>query len=385
MHAVSFPRNCLVRGETGKPMNVPFLDLKAQYRELQEQLDATYRRVAESGRFILGPEVEQFESEFAAYCGAKHCVGAGNGLDALQLILRAAGIGSGDEVIVPGNTYIATWLAVSYAGATPIPVEPDERTYNIDPAKIKAAITKRTRAIMAVHLCGQPADMDAINDVASRHDLKVIEDCAQAHGARYKGVRAGALGFAAAFSFYPGKNLGALGDGGAVTTNDDDLARRLRMMGNYGSEVKYYNEAKGINSRLDEFQAAFLRVKLARLDEWNLRRRQIASDYLAALEGVANLILPHVPAWADPVWHLFMVRHPQRDLLQKHLTANGVGTIIHYPVPPHLQKAYAELGYTRGAFPISEKLADEVLSLPMSAHQSAEETSYVVEQLSTFR
>ena len=366
-------------------MNVPFLDLKAQYRELQEQLDAAYRRVAESGRFILGPEVEQFESEFAAYCGAKHCVGAGNGLDALHLILRAAGIGSGDEVIVPGNTYIATWLAVSYAGATPIPVEPDERTYNIDPAKIEAAVTRRTRAIMAVHLCGQPADMDAINEVASGHDLKVIEDCAQAHGARYKGARAGTLGFAAAFSFYPGKNLGALGDGGAVTTNDDDLARRLRIMGNYGSEVKYFNEAKGINSRLDEFQAAFLRVKLDRLDEWNLRRRQIAKDYLAAVEGVANLILPHVPAWADPVWHLFMVRHPQRDLLQKHLAANGVGTIIHYPLPPHLQKAYAELGYTHGAFPISEKLADEVLSLPMSAHQSAEETSYVVQQLSAFR
>lgn len=366
-------------------MNVPFLDLKAQYRELHEQLDAAYRRVAESGRFILGPEVEQFESEFAAYCGAKHCVGAGNGLDALHLILRAAGIGSGDEVIVPGNTYIATWLAVSYAGATPIPVEPDERTYNIDPDKIEAAITERTRAIMAVHLCGQPADMDAINEVALRHDLKVIEDCAQAHGASYKGAGAGTLGFAAAFSFYPGKNLGALGDGGAVTTNNDELARRLRIMGNYGSEVKYYNEIKGINSRLDEVQAAFLRVKLARLDEWNVQRKQIAKDYLQALAGVSNLTLPHVPDWADPVWHLFMVRHPQRDLLQKHLTANGVGTIIHYPLPPHLQKAYAELGYQRGSFPISEKLADEVLSLPMSAHQSAAETSYVVEQLSTFR
>ena len=366
-------------------MNVPFLDLKAQYRELQEQLDAAYHGVAGSGRFILGPEVEKFESEFVAYCEAKHCVGAGNGLDALHLILRAAGIGSGDEVIVPGNTYIATWLAVSYAGATPVPVEPDERTYNIDSDKIEAAVTKRTRAIMAVHLCGQPADMDAINEVASRHDLRVIEDCAQAHGARYKGARTGTLGFAAAFSFYPGKNLGALGDGGAVTTNDDDLARRVRIMGNYGSEVKYYNEAKGINSRLDEFQAAFLRVKLARLDEWNSHRQQIAKDYLQALEGVANLTLPHVPAWADPVWHLFMVRHPQRDLLQKHLTANGVGTIIHYPLPPHLQKAYAEFGYTRGAFPISEKLADEVLSLPMSAHQTAEETDYVVEQLSSFR
>jgi len=365
-------------------MNVPFLDLKAQYRELHEQLDAAYRRVAESGRFILGPEVENFESEFAAYCEAKHCVGVGNGLDALHLILRAAEIGPGDEVIVPGNTYIATWLAVSYAGATPVPVEPDERTYNLDAEKIAAAITERTRAIMAVHLCGQPADMDAISEVASRHDLKVFEDCAQAHGAHYKGRRVGGLGSAAAFSFYPGKNLGAHGDGGAVTTNDDELARRIRLIGNYGSEAKYYNETKGLNSRLDEFQAAFLRVKLARLDEWNDRRKQIAKDYLSALEGLTNLTLPHVPDWADPVWHLFMVRDPQRDLLQKHLTASGVGTIIHYPVPPHLQKAYVELGYTRGAFPISEKLADEVLSLPMSAHQTPEETSYVVQQLSSF-
>jgi dTDP-4-amino-4,6-dideoxygalactose transaminase len=365
-------------------MNVPFLDLKAQYHELHEQLDAAYHRVAESARFILGPEVEQFESEFAAYCEAGHCVGVGNGMDALHLILRAAEIGPGDEVIVPGNTYIATWLAVSYAGATPIPVEPDERTYNIDPANLEAAITERTRAIMAVHLCGQPADMGAINEVASRHHLKVIEDCAQAHGARYKNTRVGALGFAAAFSFYPGKNLGASGDGGAVVTNDDELARRVRIIGNYGSKVKYYNETKGINSRLDEFQAAFLRVKLAKLDEWNDRRKQTAKEYLRALAGMPDLTLPHVPDWADPVWHLFMVRHPERDLLQKHLTASGVGTIIHYPVPPHLQKAYAEVGYTRGSFPISEKLADDVLSLPMSAHQSEAETSYVVEQLSTF-
>jgi dTDP-4-amino-4,6-dideoxygalactose transaminase len=363
-------------------MNVAFLDLKDQYRELHDQLNAAYQRVAESGRFILGPEVENFESEFAAYCEAKHCVGVGNGLDALHLILRAAEIGSGDEVIVPSNTYIATWLAVSYAGATPIPVEPDQRTYNIDPEKIEAAITARTRAIMAVHLCGQPADMDAINEVAARHDLKVIEDCAQAHGARYKGNRVGTLGFAAAFSFYPGKNLGALGDGGSIVTNDDDLARRARLIGNYGSEVKYYNETKGLNSRLDELQAAFLRVKLARLDEWNDLRKQIALTYLQALKGVENLTLPHVPDWADPVWHLFMVRHPQRDLLQKHLTANGVSTIIHYPVPPHLQKAYAELGYARGSFPISERLAHEVLSLPMSAHQSVVATNYVAHQTS---
>jgi dTDP-4-amino-4,6-dideoxygalactose transaminase len=380
-HAVCFSKHQSAGDR--KLMDVPFLDLKDQYRELHEQLDGAYRRVAESGRFILGPEVESFESEFAAYCEAKHCIGVGNGLDALHLILRAAEIGSGHEVIVPSNTYIATWLAVSYAGAAPIPVEPDEQTYNIDPEKIEAAVTSRTRAIMAVHLCGQPADMDAINEVAARHDLKVIEDCAQAHGAHYKGNRVGALGFAAAFSFYPGKNLGASGDGGAVTTNDDDLARRVRLIGNYGSNVKYYNETKGLNSRLDEFQAAFLRVKLERLDQWNDRRKQIARDYLQALAGVADLKLPHVPDWADPVWHLFMVRHPRRDLLQKHLTANGVGTIIHYPVPPHLQKAYAELGYKRGSFPISEKLAAEVLSLPMSSHLSPEETIYVAQQLST--
>jgi dTDP-4-amino-4,6-dideoxygalactose transaminase len=366
-------------------MNVPFLDLKAQYQELQEQLDAAYRRVAESSRFILGPEVEKFEAEFAAYCGAKHCVGVGNGLDALHVILRAANIGPGDDVIVPTNTYIASWLAVSYAGATPIPVEPDERTNNIDPERIAAAVTPRTRAIMAVHLCGQPADMDAINEVAAHHDLKVFEDCAQAHGARYKGTRVGTLGFAAGFSFYPGKNLGAAGDGGAVVTNDDALARRVRVISNYGSEAKYYNETKGLNSRLDEFQAAFLRVKLARLDEWNNRRKRIAKQYLEALEGVADLTLPQVPEWADPVWHLFMVKHPRRDLLQKHLTANGAGTIIHYPLPPHLQKAYAELGYSRGAFPIAEKLADEVLSLPMSAHQTSVETDYVAQQLSTFK
>ncbi len=365
-------------------MNVPFLDLKAQYRELHEQLDDAYRRVAESCRFILGPEVEQFEAEFAAYCGAKHCVGVGNGLDALHVILRAAGIGAGDEVIVPANTYIASWLAVSYVGATPIPVEPDERTNNIDAGRIAAAVTPRTRAIMPVHLCGQAADMDAVNEVAARHGLLVFEDCAQAHGARYKGTRVGTMGTASGFSFYPGKNLGAAGDGGAVVTNDGDFARRVRVISNYGSEAKYYNEIKGVNSRLDEFQAAFLRVKLTRLDDWNNHRKQIAQQYLDALEGVADLTLPYVPDWADPVWHLFMVRHPQRDLLQKHLTANEVGTIIHYPVPPHLQKAYDDLGYTRGAFPISEKLADEVLSLPMSAHQTTAETEYVIEQLSGF-
>jgi len=366
-------------------MNVPFLDLKPQYLELKDQFDAAYRRVAESGSFILGREVESFESEFAAYCGAKHCIGVGNGLDALHLIVRALDIGPGDEVLVPANTYIATWLAVSYAGATPIPVEPNERTYNIDASLVEAAITKHTRAIIAVHLYGQPADMGPINEIASQYGLKVIEDAAQAHGARYKGKRVGALGDAAGFSFYPGKNLGAWGDAGAVVTNDDTLARRVRVLSNYGSQVKYYNERKGFNSRLDEFQAAVLRIKLAKLDEWNERRKKIAEEYLQMLEGLSDLALPYVPDWADPVWHLFVVRHSKRDLLQEYLNQNGVGTLIHYPLPPHLQAAYAELRYARGHFSISEKMAEEVLSLPMSSHLSALELRHVVQQLSTFK
>jgi dTDP-4-amino-4,6-dideoxygalactose transaminase len=366
-------------------MNVPFLDLRPQYLELKDQFDAAYRRVAESGQFILGPEVESFESEFAAYCGAKHCVGVGNGLDALHLILRALDIGPGDEVLVPANTYIATWLAVSQAGATPVPIEPNERTYNIDPSRIEAAITKHARAIIAVHLYGQPADMDPINEIASQYCLKVIEDAAQAHGARYKENRAGALGDVAGFSFYPGKNLGAWGDAGAVVTNDDTLARRVRVLSNYGSQVKYYNERKGFNSRLDEFQAAVLRIKLAKLDEWNERRKRIAEEYLQMLEGSCDLTLPYVPDWADPVWHLFVVRHPMRGLLQEYLNQNGVGTLIHYPLTPHLQAAYAELGYESGQFPMSEKMADEVLSLPMSSHLSELEIRHVVQQLSTFK
>jgi dTDP-4-amino-4,6-dideoxygalactose transaminase len=365
-------------------MKVPFLDLKPQYLELKDEFDAAYRRVAESGWFILGPEVERFESEFAAYCGARHCVGVSNGLDALHLIVRALGIGPGDEVLVPANTYIATWLAVSMAGATPVPLEPDEKTYNLDPNRIEDEISKRTRAIMAVHLYGQPADMDTINEIAALHALTVIEDAAQAHGARYKGRRVGALGSAAAFSFYPGKNLGAWGDAGAVVTNDEDLAGRVRVLRNYGSQAKYYNEVKGFNSRLDELQAAVLRIKLAKLDEWNQRRERVAQQYLTLLEGVSDLTLPLVPSWADPVWHLFVVRHPQRDLLQEYLKHQGVGTLIHYPLPPHLQKAYAELGYQAGRFPISEQMANTVLSLPMSSHLSESNIRQVVENLSTF-
>src|SRR2546426_512625 len=366
-------------------MNVPFLDLTPQYLELKDQFEAAYHRVAESGRFILGPEVEGFESEFATYCEAKHCIGVGNGLDALHLILRALDIGPGDEVLVPANTYIATWLAVSHAGATPVPVEPNERTCNIDSSRIEAAITKHTRAIIAVHLYGQPADMDPINEVASQYGLKVIEDAAQAHGACYKEKRVGALGDAAAFSFYPGKNLGAWGDAGAIVTNDETLARRVRVLSNYGSHVKYYNERKGFNSRLDELQAAVLRIKLAKLDEWNERRKRIGEEYLQMLEGLCDLALPYVPDWADPVWHLFVVRHHKRDSLQEYLNQKGIGTLIHYPLPPHLQAAYAELEYERGQFPITEKMADEVLSLPMNSHLSILDLRHVVQHVSTFQ
>lgn len=348
-------------------MTISFLDLKGPHDELRLELIAAFERVMNSGWYIHGTECKQFEQEFAQYCQAKHCIGVGNGLDALHLILRAYGIGAGDEVIVPSNTYIATWLAASYAGATPVPVEPDERTYNINPELIEAAITPRTKAIMVVHLYGQPADMDAINDIAKKHQLKVIEDAAQAHGARYKGRRVGSLGDAAGFSFYPGKNLGAIGDGGAVTTNDPELADKVRVLGNYGSQIKYHNEVKGYNSRLDELQAAFLRAKLPVLDAWNARRHAVATQYLSQLDATA-LVLPHVPDWAEPVWHLFVVRSQQRDALQKQLGAAGIGTMIHYPIPPHLQPAYAELCYAPGDFPVAEAIHREVLSLPMGPH-----------------
>lgn len=359
-------------------MKIPFLDLKAPYLELKDELDSTYRRVMESGWYVLGQEVEAFESEFATYCGAKHCIGVGNGLEALHLIVRAYGIGSGDEVIVPANTYIATWLAVTHAGATPIPVEPVENTYNIDPSRIEQAITPNTKAIMVVHLYGQPADMDPINALAQKYGLKVIEDCAQAHGARYKGDRIGSLGDAAGFSFYPGKNLGALGDGGAVVTNDSDLADRIRILGNYGSKIKYCNEIVGFNSRLDELQAAFLRVKLSRLDDWNSRRNQITTCYLKALSSQQGLVLPHVPEWAEPVWHLFVVRYAQRDALEKLLSDEGVSTMIHYPIPPHLQSAYKSLSYGEGSFPLTEKIHNEVLSLPISPSLSLSDRDQVV-------
>jgi dTDP-4-amino-4,6-dideoxygalactose transaminase len=360
-------------------MNVPFLDVKASYLELQEELDTAFRRVMDSGWFILGEEVEAFERAFGGYCGAKHCIGVGNGLDALILILRGYGIGPGDEVIVPANTYIATWLAVSYVGAKPVPVEPDPATYNIDLDRIEEALTPRTRALIAVHLYGQPAEMQPILEICRRHELRVIEDAAQAHGAGYRGSRTGSLGEAAGFSFYPGKNLGAYGDGGAVVTNDDDLADRVGVLRNYGSRTKYYNEVKGVNSRLDALQAAFLRVKLKYLDEWNQRRRNVARQYLEALSDVVDLQLPRVPADAEPAWHLFVIHHPERDKLQHRLHEAGISTLIHYPVPPHLSEAYAEAGFKRGDLPITEHLAQTTLSLPIGPHLDATSVTSVID------
>ena len=345
-------------------MAVPFLDIGASYREIEAEIDAAIHRVLHSGCYILGPEVEAFEAEWAAYCRADHAVGLANGLDALTLSLRALDIGPGDEVIVPSNTYIATWLAVTAVGARPVPVEPDPATYNIDPTLIAAAINCRTKALLPVHLYGQPADLDPILALARQHGLAVVEDAAQAHGAKYKGRRVGAHGDVVCWSFYPSKNLGALGDGGAVTTNRADIADRIRVLRNYGSRIKYVNEVHGVNSRLDPIQAAVLRAKLPYLDIWTDRRRAIAQIYSDGLNGT-GLILPIVPEWADPAWHLYAVQSGDRDGLQTRLTDLDVGTLIHYPIPPHMQAAYAELGYGPGEFPLALQLAGDVLSLPI--------------------
>ena len=362
---------------------IPFMDLGAAYRELKPKIDAAVSRVLESGRYILGPEVEAFEAEWAAYCDAKHAVGLANGLDALTLALRALNIGPGDEVIVPSNTYIATWLAVTGVGATPVPVEPDVATHNIDPARIEAAITSRTRALLPVHLYGQPADMDPILDIASRHGLRVIEDAAQAHGARYKGKRIGAHGDIVCWSFYPGKNLGALGDAGAITTNDTALAERVAILRNYGSRQKYVNEEAGVNSRLDPIQAAILRVKLGVLDAWTERRRAMAAAYTKGL-AESGLIVPHVPEWAEPAWHLYVVRTSDRDALQGRMTKAGIGTLIHYPIPPHMQDAYAGLGIAADALPLARQLATEVLSLPIGPQLGLKEADVVVRFINDF-
>lgn len=357
---------------------IPFLDLGAAYRELKTEIDAAIHRVLNSGWYILGPEVDAFEAEWAAWCGADHAVGVANGLDALILALRALDIGAGDEVIVPSNTYIATWLAVTAVGARPVPVEPDPATHNIDPARVATAITSATRAILPVHLYGQPADLDPILALARQHGLAVVEDAAQAHGARYRGRRIGAHGDVVCWSFYPGKNLGALGDGGAVTTNRADLADRIRVLRNYGSRVKYVNEVQGVNSRLDPIQAAVLRAKLPHLDAWTDRRRAIAGAYAEGLQD-SGLILPHVPDWAEPAWHLYVLRSPDRDGLQKRLTEAGVGTLIHYPIPPHMQVAYADLGLAPDALPLARDLSGEVLSLPMGPQLPLADAARVID------
>jgi dTDP-4-amino-4,6-dideoxygalactose transaminase len=345
-------------------MTVPFLDLGDAYREIQDELEEAVLASLRSGWYIGGRDVEDFEKEYASFTEARYCVGVANGLDALCLALVAMGIGAGDEIIVPTNTFIATWLAVNQSEAIPVPVEPVEFTYNLDPGKVEAAITPRTKAILPVHLYGQPADLDPILALARKHGLRVLEDAAQAHGARYKGKRIGGHGDVVAWSFYPGKNLGALGDAGAITTNDPELADRVRVLRNYGSRVKYVNEVKGYNSRLDPVQAAALRVKLRHLDEWNARRKAIAAHYTAELAGT-GLVLPMVPEWADPVWHLYVVQYAERDGLQTALQKAGIGTQIHYPIPPHLQMAYRDEGYARGRFPIAESMASRLLSLPM--------------------
>lgn len=365
-------------------MNIPFLDLSAAYRELQAEIEAEVLASLRSGWYIGGRDVEAFEANYAAFTETSHCVGVANGLDALHLALLAMGVGAGDEVIVPSNTFIATWLAVNQCGAVPVPVEPLETTYNIDPEKIEAAITPRTKVILPVHLYGQPANLEPILAVAQRHGLRVLEDAAQAHGARYQGKRIGGHGDAVAWSFYPGKNLGALGDAGAVTTNDSLIAERVRTLRNYGSRVKYVNEVKGFNSRLDPVQAVALRVKLRYLDEWNARRGAISNRYAAELAGI-GLVLPSVPQWAQPAWHLYVVQHPNRDALQQKLQTAGIGTLVHYPIPPHLQEAYRDAGYQVGSLPIAEQLANRVLSLPIGPQLQPPQVEAVISFLRNYR
>ncbi|WP_300442310.1 DegT/DnrJ/EryC1/StrS family aminotransferase [Zoogloea sp.] len=361
--------------------SVPFLDLGLVHREIRGALDEAFKRVLDSGWFIMGPELEAFEAEFAAYCGVKHCIGVGNGLEALHLLLRAYDVGPGDEVIVPSNTFIATWLAVSECGATPVPVEPNPLTHNIEAPAIAAAITSRTKAIMPVHLYGQTADMDPINELARKHGLVVIEDAAQAQGALYKGRRAGSLGHAAGTSFYPGKNLGALGDGGAVLTSDDAIAEKVKRLRNYGSQVKYQHDVAGYNSRLDEVQAALLRVKLGVLDQWNGRRKAIAARYDRMLAG-SGVELPFVPEYADPVWHLYVIRSRNRDALRAHLDRMRIATVIHYPIPPHRQACYQ--AFAGAHLPLADQLAGEVISLPMSPVLGDDEVDQVVSALLSF-
>lgn len=365
-------------------MKVPFVTFKPLEKELDKDLRDAFERVYNRSWYIEGVEDEAFEKAFAEYCDSKYCVGVGNGLDSLFLALKAMGIKEGDEVIVPSNTYIATALAVTYTGATPIFVEPDIRTFNIDPTKIEAAITDKTKAIMPVHLYGQACDMDPIMEVAKKYNLYVVEDCAQAHGAKYKGKVIGSFGDAAGFSFYPGKNLGALGDAGATVTENEELAKKVRALGNYGSDYKYHHIYQGNNSRLDELQAAFLAAKLPHLNKVNVERRKIAQKYL---DGIKNpeIILPFVPEYAEPVWHIFGVRCDRRDELEKFLNDAGISTNKHYPIPMHLQGCYADLGFKKGDYPIAEKISKTELSIPMYYGMTDEEVQYVIDRMNEFK
>ena len=365
-------------------MNIPFVSFLPMEKELNTELREAFNRVFERSWYIGGVEDERFEKDFAQFCGVDYCVGVGNGLDALMLALKALNITDGDEVIVPSNTYIATALAVSYVGATPIFVEPDIRTFNINPDNIEAAITDKTKAIMPVHLYGQPCDMDPIMDIAKKHNLYIVEDCAQAHGATYKGKRIGGFGDAAGFSFYPGKNLGALGDAGATITNNKGLADKVRALGNYGSDYKYHHIYMGNNSRLDEMQAAFLDVKLQYLDKMNEERRRIATLYM---EGIKNskIILPHVIDGVEPVWHIFAIRCKERDRLEKYLNEQGIGTNKHYPIAIHSQECYKNLGHKKGDFPIAEEISETELSLPMYYGMTNSKIDYVIQKLCQFR
>jgi dTDP-4-amino-4,6-dideoxygalactose transaminase len=363
---------------------IPFFDIHAGHAALKAEFSAAFDRVLASGHVIMGPELTAFESAFAEFCGAKHCIGVGNGLDALALALRARGIGPGDEVIVPSQTFIATWLAVSMVGATPVPVEIDEATYTLDPKLIPAKLTDKTAAIIPVHLYGLPADMEAINRIAKDSGLFVLEDAAQAHGARHAGKRAGALGHAAAFSFYPTKNLGGMGDGGAVVTDDDALASELRKLRNYGSREKYVHETAGVNSRLDELQAALLMPKLARLDEWNEKRRVIAARYSAGLAKTPGIEIPVVPAGCEHVYHLYVIQTATRDALHEYLKGQGIATLIHYPIAPNAQAAYRELGISNEAVPIAARVAAQTLSLPIWPQMSLDTVDEVVRHINNF-
>ncbi len=363
---------------------VPYATFLPMEKELGNELRAVFERVLSRSRYIRGEECEAFEQHFAEYCESTYCAGVGNGLDALTLILAAMDLTSGDEVIIPSHTFIATAIAVCRAGLRPVFAEPDIDLYTIEPDRIEAAVTRKTKAIIPVHLYGQACDMDPILEIAGRYGLKVIEDCAQAHGAAYKGKKVGTFGDAAGFSFYPGKNLGALGDAGAAVTNDRELAERIRAMGNYGSVQKYQHICIGYNSRLDELQAGFLSVKLQNLDRMNADRRRIAQKYLKEIKN-KNIILPAVPDYSDHVWHIFAIRCKERDLLEKYLNTKGIGTNRHYPIPMHLQECFKEYGYRKGDFPVAEEISDTELSIPLYYGMSDAEIDYVIQTINSFR